>query len=239
MSFDAYTLKRLGFKFLYKSDNQTHYGTFGTNSMQLIVQDNVENPCDWTIIHYAPSPGPDEITSMITQIKGYEPDPGVVLENVINWIETCIKDELDEFDEDDDNSDSKVDKEFIINTCIPMDVSHNEKRKLYIYVWGRKLRARVPDKCEVQHNFNACVLHGKRQGVDWRHDARDATIRLAVIRGSGFYDFMKSIVITIEKKQLTRIGINCAKGRHRSVTCAIVLKEYFYPESDLFFLELH
>jgi hypothetical protein len=246
MAFDTYTLKRLGLKFQYKIDNKTYYEKFGVNYMQLIVYDpiinNVNNDliCDWTIYHYSLSPTPDEISLMIIQMKENEKDMGIVLENMINWIETCIEDELNEFDEtaDDCVDDTNSDKEHIISTCVPTNMEHNKKRKLYVYVWGRKLRAKLPDKCEVQHNFNACVLHGRKDGVDWRNDARDATVRLAVMKGNAFYDFMKSIVQTIEKKQLSRIGINCAKGRHRSVTCAIALKEYFYPDSELFFLEL-
>jgi RNase adaptor protein for sRNA GlmZ degradation len=49
---------------------------------------------------------------------------------------------------------------------------------------------------------------------------------------------MEIMVDLIEEKDLHVIGINCSKGKHRSVTCAIILKQYFYPKSDIHFLEL-
>ena len=61
---------------------------------------------------------------------------------------------------------------------------------------------------------------------------------MAVMSGREFYNFMEIMVNYIKDKDLHTIGINCSKGRHRSVTCAIMLKEIFWPEIEMHFLEI-
>lgn len=109
-------------------------------------------------------------------------------------------------------------------------------RDLVVYVWGRKKRKHLPRK--VDHNFNAAKLYGKKSGTDWTKDGRTEAIREAVMKCPIFNDFLTTMIETIESKNASSIGINCRAGRHRSVTCAIILKQYYYPKAQLHFLEI-
>lgn len=115
------------------------------------------------------------------------------------------------------------------------DVVHDQSRQLTIYVWGRNRRTFL--RHTIDHNFNACVLYGKKKGVDWTLDGRSLEIREAVMKCPIFDDFIVHMVTTIESKNCCKIGVNCRAGRHRSVTCAITMLHY-YPESQIRFLEL-
>lgn len=247
-------MKMIGFKYVYRDEltKTNHYKKFGKLTMQMILSDHGH----WSLSHDYYYPEQDLINKKAREILNSEneKDPSNlwIITKLIAWIETCVHEDEDQFDESSDKSvgdvssgpvsddaDDKSDHiSYIIKTSVPLNIKHNKSKKLSIYVWGRCLRDKVPDNFKIQHNFNACVLHGKKQGVDWRNDGRDEDIRMAVMRGSGFYDFMSVMVELIESRDLERIGINCAKGRHRSVTCAIVLKTYFYPDSEIRFLEL-
>jgi RNase adaptor protein for sRNA GlmZ degradation len=46
------------------------------------------------------------------------------------------------------------------------------------------------------------------------------------------------MIDNIENKDYHKIGINCRAGRHRSVTLAIILRDYYYPNAECHFLEI-
>ncbi len=118
---------------------------------------------------------------------------------------------------------------------LPEDIKVDLNRDLRIYVWGRKKRKFLAEK--VDHNFNAAVLYGKKTGVNWKLDGRSEEIQIAVMKCPMFHSFMKIMLETIESKNCKKIGINCRAGRHRSVTCAIMLSKY-YPKTIIYYLEL-
>jgi hypothetical protein len=168
-----------------------------------------------------------------------------IFKQLVIWIDECAQDDLEQFANDTNDTiitakeeDSDFNKEYVYKTAIPYNTLHNSTRTLMIYVWGRRIRSTVPSNYKIDHNFNAAVLHGKKKGIDWRQDGRQEEIRIGVMKCSGFYDFMESMVRQIEAHSYKKIGINCAKGRHRSVTCAIILRDYFYPTSEIVYLEL-
>ena len=45
--------------------------------------------------------------------------------------------------------------------------------------------------------------------------------------------WLSMTVSKIEDGNLQAIGINCAKGRHRSVAAAEILKQLFYPAAKI------
>jgi hypothetical protein len=104
-------------------------------------------------------------------------------------------------------------------------ITHDEKRKLIIYVWGRKKRKFLHHK--VDHNFNAAVLHGRKEGI-----------RNAVRKCPDYNHFIQVMVNTIEKKDCHIVGVNCRAGRHRSVTCAWDLLNEYYPDSEIVYMEI-
>jgi hypothetical protein len=156
-------------------------------------------------------------------------DPMKVMCLTIEWYkETYNNVTVDGFT-DDEKLEEEPEQDFPI-------LAHRENRPLIIYVWGKKKRDRVA--CKLDHNFNASRLHGRKGGVDWRKDGRDEEIRIAVRKSKGYYKFITNMVTTIEKKNCIVIGVNCAAGRHRSVTCALDLRHNYYPQADVVFLEL-
>jgi hypothetical protein len=139
----------------------------------------------------------------------------------------CIGNEVDGFLDDDDSE-----EESAISSMDQLPpVAHTKTRKIKVYVWGRKTKHNPTSF--VQRNFNACVLHGKKKGVDWRQNGRDSEeVRLAVMKCRLFPTFMLQMINVIERDDLHVIAINCAKGRHRSATSAYMLK-YYYPDVQI------
>ncbi len=135
--------------------------------------------------------------------------------------------EVDGFLDDDDSE-----EESDINSMDQLpSIPHTKTRKIKVYVWGRKTKHNPTSM--VERNFNACVLHGKKKGVDWRQNGRDSEeVRLAVMKCRLFPTFMLQMVKVIERDDLHLIAINCAKGRHRSATSAYMLK-YYYPDVQI------
>lgn len=160
-----------------------------------------------------------------------------ILKRITNWIKKCTIEKIDQQNENINNQVVEEEKITPFDKMNIPDIDHNIKRQLTIYVWGRSVR-KFPQNLKLDHNFNACVLHGKKSGVDWRKDGRTEEIRKAVMKGRLFPSFMYTMVKTVEIKNVTNIGINCSKGRHRSVTCAIILHKYYYPLAKIIFMEL-
>ena len=223
-------METINFKFMYEIDNKLYYMKFGKYSITCII-DESEN---WMLSHEYELPTSDEISNKIIELSQQINSKMSLIEKVTRWIEQCIEDDENEFIEDvDNNTNVMVNKKILLPELIV-----KSDRNLQIVVWGRKIRDKVPSNFKIEHNFNACVLHGKKQGIDWRNDARDPDVRMAVMTGKSFYEFIDMMINVIERNNLQRISVNCAKGRHRSVTCAIVLKEYYYPLAEIIFLEL-
>ena len=229
-------IKSLGFKQIYVDEsNAVHYMKYGKVHIELVLDND-----KWTIEHDRANPDSymidrkaREIVSSDDIYSNFE-----IIEDLISWIEKVGElddmDDLDELDEKVDVSDKEL---YTIKTAVP-DIKCDRTRVLLIYVWGKKKRDTVPAQYKIEHNYNASVLYDKKKGVDWRKNGKNEEIRIAVMKGRGFYDFMHVIVNHIEKNNFHCIGINCSKGRHRSVTCAIILKKCFFPNAQLKFLEI-
>jgi RNase adaptor protein for sRNA GlmZ degradation len=100
-----------------------------------------------------------------------------------------------------------------------------EAYPIFIWTWGNKRRRAPPHP--VQHNFNVCnVTAGyKPHGVDLRKvDGRDKRLQAKVERGRNFDLYMKAVISKVQNEGVTKIGINCHKGRHRSVAFAELAK---------------
>ena len=113
----------------------------------------------------------------------------------------------------------------------------NRNRKLTIYTWGNKIRKTCPHQTDF--NFNVRHIKRKKNGVKVNHrDGRTRAIQKMIINGRGFSKCLEEILDHIEKFNFTKISIYCAKGRHRSVSYAELLKKYYYPRATIHHLEL-
>lgn len=95
------------------------------------------------------------------------------------------------------------------------------ERTVYIWTWGNKRHKVCPRN--VEHNFNVCnVTAGyKPHGVDLRKiDGTDKRLQEKVERGRNFEPYMNALVAKVRDEGVTKIGVNCHKGRHRSVAFA-------------------
>ncbi len=153
---------------------------------------------------------------------------------LLEWIESELTDnepgfnnKSDEFNESSDESDqSDSDK-----------TKSTRTRELIIYTWGKAYRKRAPK--ESQRNFNACVLNGRRKGVNLKKlDGRSPDVQKVVESGTRFWNWSNSVVNNIETNDLHTISVNCTKGRHRSVAGSILLKKYYYPCAKIIHVEL-
>lgn len=111
-------------------------------------------------------------------------------------------------------------------------------RRLTIYTWGKKYRKYKPDQS--RHNFNAGIINGHRKGMNLKKiTGLNPDVQKAVKSGKGYIKFMEEMITKIETENLHVISINCTAGRHRSVSCAEILKREFYPNTVIHHLELH
>ena len=97
---------------------------------------------------------------------------------------------------------------------------------IFIYTWGNKRRKQPPSQCE--HNFNVCnVTAGyKPYGVNLKKvDGRDERLQEKIQRGKNYELYMEKLIEKVVKFGMTNIGINCHKGRHRSVGFAELAKK--------------
>ncbi|AYV81381.1 MAG: RNase adaptor protein [Harvfovirus sp.] len=216
-------LADLGFKFTYKDETHLHYEKFGKINISLAVKHSED---DFVMTH--DKTFSDE--TLLSQAKaGFMTETADIrtwITKTHNFIIECFEGELEEF------KDESI-------AAAPSDlpiVKHDDARPLYIAVWGIAFRKKVPDDRKTQHNFNAAVLHGNRR---FRENARDSKeARDHIMKGRAFYNFMEIMVKLVESRDYLRISINCTKGRHRSVTCAIALKEHYYPNAIIEYLDI-
>ncbi len=102
-----------------------------------------------------------------------------------------------------------------------------------IVTWGRQCRKSCPEKTE--HNFNAAVIHDRARGVDLRRmTGRDEELQDAFLKSRDFVDFVEVVAFLIVDRGFKTISINCAKGRHRSVAAAEVLKKLYFPNAVVY-----
>ena len=235
---DAKQLYNLGYKTIWSSQKEIRYSRFGKVTINLTLTGDGK----WYITHDSYFPDKDNINSKAKEcINKNNMNNYYIIKYLTLWIDKFAEHEIGKLGQGTEEGEKEVNslqfRTLHEQLHIP-NVKSSKSKTLTIYVWGRSVRKKVPDYLKIQHNFNACVLHGKKAGVDWRKDGRQEEIRNAVMKGRLFPSFMETMVNVIERKDLHIIGINCSKGRHRSVTCAIMLKNHFYPDAVIHFLEL-
>ncbi len=64
-------------------------------------------------------------------------------------------------------------------------------------------------------------------------DGRNEEIQRRIVRAKTFETLLCATVNKIEQDNLNNISINCAKGKHRSVSFAEILAKYYYPNSTV------
>jgi hypothetical protein len=149
--------------------------------------------------------------------------------------------ESDDFDSDDEDFMTKD----IKNHLPKVETTHDAM--FYMHTWGMRKRKKLPEG--IDKNFNAAVVNGKRRGANIkRYDGRTIGVQYCVVRGNNFYDFFLNMINTMEvwikkhkesgKVPPLHFGVNCSAGRHRCVTCAELLKKYYYPNLVLDHMEL-
>jgi hypothetical protein len=110
-----------------------------------------------------------------------------------------------------------------------------KKRQLLIQSWGRECRGHVDG---IDANFNACVLNAKGGEADASvMNGTYEEMQRKLIKGPLFVTWMVQSLEKIERLDCHNIGINCAHGRHRSVSAGEVMRKWFYPQSTHILLE--
>lgn len=131
----------------------------------------------------------------------------------------------------------KTNKKYLYDQLRNDYIKKDTTRDITIYTWGKKHRKRVPFKIDA--NFNASMLSGKRKGLNLKKlNGLSIDVQRSVETSKNFGTFFTQMVEKIERIDAHAIGINCTAGRHRSVTCAQILKREFYPNATIRHLEL-
>lgn len=215
-----YLTKILGYKFARSDKDVELYQKYGTIVIDLYLRGE-----KFAINHYMKYPEIGQIKAKMTSLKNF--DMRTQIAELTAWIEdTATDSELEE----------KKTDELSKYPTIP----HKDDRELMIYVWGRNNRDWLPPRCSItkSNNFNASELvdrhpHGSRLPARKCEDV----IR-AVMKDREFWPFMADIINQIEKRDLSRIGINCRHGKHRSQTCALILQRHYYKKAQIEFIEI-
>lgn len=115
----------------------------------------------------------------------------------------------------------------------------NRDRELLVYTWGDKLmKVTAVKTCKPpsQLDVNAKPLNGRGGGADLKQNAlRDDRIVLNVASSLAEGDgarLLRNLLRRIEEDDLHCISVFCSKGRHRSVSLALLLQLY-YPHRQL------
>jgi len=114
----------------------------------------------------------------------------------------------------------------------------NRDRQLHIYTWGDALMKKTALKSRhSQFDVNAKPLNGRGGGADTKQNAlQDQRIMLNVAASLADARGMQLLVQTlrkIEADDLRTISVFCTKGRHRSVSLAVLLQQAFYPNAKV------
>jgi len=141
----------------------------------------------------------------------------------------------DEYDNAESSDENDTNKEYLYEELVQ---KANTDRNIKIYSYGKKHRRKPPPDCRCK--FNACILSGKRKGLNLKKmNGLDLDVQKSVETSNNFDTFMRMIITKIENDNLNCIAIYCSAGRHRSVTCCEILKKRIYPKSTIYHMELH
>ena len=180
----------------------------------------------------------DELKSKVLScVDLYGNNKTELIEHIIPWIRKSQSKNkpkstpIENITNVDPKTDIKIDEDKLPT------IEGDYKRELTIYTWGDKIRKRCPSKLD--KNFDARVIkrynHGEKIN---KRDGRSPAIQNMIINGKNFNSFILQVLSHIEAFNPKVIGINCAKGRHRSVSCAELLKKYYYPLAKVEHIEL-
>jgi hypothetical protein len=138
-----------------------------------------------------------------------------------------------------DSDDDKIDiKELLPFTDVDgAPLIFDKNRKITILTWGNRCSNKPQG---LDYNYNAaCIQRGnKKSGISLRkNDGRNEDIQRGVCRGENFTGLMISMIKSVEKHNYSTIGINCHHGKHRSVTCAELLKKYYWLNASVHHIE--
>jgi RNase adaptor protein for sRNA GlmZ degradation len=179
----------------------------------------------------------DHLCEMFQRIYSYD------IEKFSEWVlnEYDFENDIEGFGNKDDNDDDDDDLTFDNTSKSYLYNELNKKatndRQLKIYSFGKKYRRKGPPSN--QFIFNACVLSGKKKGLNLKKlNGLDISVQKSVESSKNFDTFMTMIIEKIEKDNLTSVAICCSAGRHRSVTCCEILKNRIYQKSKIYHMEL-
>ena len=119
----------------------------------------------------------------------------------------------------------------------------DETRELTLLTWGTDCLSRSsPKLCNAQFHVNAKLLNGRGGGADLSHNALDEprvmlNVAQALAAGRGLV-LLRGLVKKIEEGELKVISVYCSKGRHRSVSLAVLLSMVYYTSSTVRHLTL-
>lgn len=134
-----------------------------------------------------------------------------VLGDLVEWLEGLLSSKPDGKD---DESETKE------------DWSPDPARPLVIYTWGDQMKGTKPTKEESENNFNAKCLNCRGGGVDLKSmNGTWPELQTRLKASSSFHTFRRGFIRAVESKNLTRVSVNCSKGRHRCASFAEVMRE--------------
>lgn len=179
----------------------------------------------------------------ITDNQGIEYDESIYLENTLNVADATMKFLHDQHVVAGFNVDEEVDLDipkFNRWTDLIKQIKPNVLRILNIETYGNMFK-QYKNYTRVQKRFNALVIcSSKPKDVDLHHArGTDPAIQRSVSSGKRFWEVIERIVTTVEKEDLSCIGIYCRAGHHRSVACAELLKMHVYHNSQIKHLTLN
>lgn len=177
----------------------------------------------------------DDLTSLeVDELKEIHGEK--VIPVLVDYIKTKRTEDNQDpgfLDEKEEKTKNGLDFEYLLSLVEKVESG----RKLLIYTWGKRLKKRKP--YQSQRNFNASVLNGRAKGIDLRkNNGLNIRIQQVVSKCTSFRTWIRFLVEKIETDNLHTISINCAKGRHRSVAAAEILKKVFYLQSKVIHLTI-
>ena len=120
----------------------------------------------------------------------------------------------------------------------PVNLMSDKTRQITIYTWGKNFRDNFPYKLDC--NFNVCEISYRNHTRDFdlrKSSGMDPDLKDRIMSTDKARDFAVSIVNKVERDNLHVIGINCSKGKHRSVSIANYLKDVYYPSATVYHYE--
>mmetsp|Transcript_4141 Transcript_4141/g.6421 ORF Transcript_4141/g.6421 Transcript_4141/m.6421 type:complete len:363 (-) Transcript_4141:116-1204(-) len=157
----------------------------------------------------------------------------------VEWLKAQANTSTPGFTEETDDDDEKLELARYLPTSSELGV--DPTRPLRILTWGNKtMKWSAVQSRGAQRNFNAAVLNGRGGGVDIRNNnGLSDGVQRNVSRCPRFPAWLQMFVDSAEKENLHVVGVNCAKGRHRSVAAAELLKKLYYPLATIEHLTIY